>query len=534
MESEQRLQLKRYLDTLSRRKWMIIAGFLLGISCGLIFYLKQEKVYKSEALLSYQQQKINPSQMSPDEQAGIRDVVSTLSQLVLSRTSLEKIIKEENLYKDLREIVPMEDVVELMRSKIGINQSRTGDTFVIQYEGKDPAKVVRVTNGLAAKFIDENLQYREERASETSLYTQNELDMAKDMLDEKEAVMRDYKLKYYNEMPDQRAINMSRLIALQEQYQGRQESIQDLERTRALIQDQINVRKQIIEENQRYTVMLQAGAQEQGTSIKIDQRGKLEMLQNSLAGYQDRYTDQHPMVKRLKKQIANVEKLIAEEEQQKMKGESDTEAPKNFDDELFSMEIQLKDIRLSIDKLEKEKEEIQAMIGKYEEWVASAPIREAEWSSLTREYGELKRHYDFLVAQNLQASSALNLERKQKGSQFRIEDPARIPETPTKPDFRKIMLLAIGLGILGGGSLAFGLEAINTSFRSQFELEQKFDIPVLCSVPSLPLTAEIIKKKFWSTAKVGFFLVWFSALSVAFVFLVKEGKIVTPYLQFLQ
>ena len=154
---------------------------LLGASFGLFHYLKQDKVYKGEALLSYQQQKINPSQMSPDEEAGIRDIVSTLTQIVTSRSSLEKIIEEENLYKEIREYVPEDVVIEIMRRNINIVQTMfvksdtrdRGDTFVIEYYGSDPQQVVRVTNTLASRFIEENLRYREERATETSNYTEN-------------------------------------------------------------------------------------------------------------------------------------------------------------------------------------------------------------------------------------------------------------------------------------------------------------------------------------------------------------------------
>ena len=318
MESQQFSHLRQLLDIGSRRKWLILCCILLGISFGLLFFLKQEKVYKGEALVSYQQQKVNPSQMSPDEETGIRDIVSTLTQIVTSRSSLEKIILEENLYEELRENVPIEVLVEIMRKNINIVQSmfvksdtsNRGDTFVIEFFGSDPQQVVSVTNKLASRFIEENLKYREARASETSVYTQNELEMAKETLDRKEAVMRDYKLQYYNEMPDQRQMNMDRLIALQEQYQGTQESIQDLERTQILIQDQINVRKLVIEQEKKQLEMQQAIDPDASTTIVINQQAKLEMLKNSLLELQERYTEQHPQVIRLKRQIANVEQLI--------------------------------------------------------------------------------------------------------------------------------------------------------------------------------------------------------------------------------
>ena len=349
--------------------------------------------------------------------------------------------------------------------------------------------------------------------------------MAKEMLDRKEEVMRDYKLKYYNEMPDQRQLNMSRLIALQEQYQGTQESIQDLERTRVLIQDQINVRKQLVDEKQKITEMQQALEQNASTTISINKEAKLEMLKNSLEELQERYTNQHPQVKRLQKQISGLELLIAEEAK-----DPEADSPQ-FDDELFALQIQIKDIGLSVKALEEEKEEIRALINKYEEWVESAPVREAEWSSLTREYAELKRHYDFLVSQNLQANSALNLEKNQKGSQFKIEDLARVPETPVSPNFRKIMILTIFAGVMAGALLSVGLEVASTTFKSQFELEQAFDLSVICSVPRVSLTKEVAQKRFWSFAKTIVFAAWVCAIGLVIFDQRSEAQIIASLLQ---
>ena len=533
MESPRFTLIRQYLDLISRKKWLILTCILLGASFGLFHYLKQNKVYKAEALLSYQQQKVNPSQMSPDEETGIRDIVSTLTQLVTSRSSLEKIILDENLYEEIRGDVPIDGLIGIMRDNINIVQSMfvqsdtrdRGDTFVIEYYGSDPEVIVRVTNKLASRFIEENLRYRQERATETSAYTEKELEMAKEILDRKEAVMRDYKLQYYNEMPDQRELNMSRLIALQEQYQGTQESIQDLERTRVLIQDQINVRKQIIEEMKKETAMQEALSDDGSTSININKEAKLEMLENGLEDLQQRYTDQHPQVKRLKRQIQSLKILIASE-----KLDEEGDSPK-FDDELFDLQIQIKDINLSIEKLEKEKEDIRVLINKYDQWVESAPVREAEWSSLTREYAELKRHYDFLVSQNLQALSALNLERNQKGSQFKIEDYARVPETPVSPNFNKIMILSIFAGVMAGAVLALGLEIADTSFKSQFELEQAIELPVICSVPRLSLAREVAQKRAGSFGKAIFFLIWLFAIGLVLVDQRNESSIIAAFMQ---
>ena len=104
---------------------------------------------------------------------------------------------------------------------------------------------MKVTNTLASLFIEENLKYREERATETSKYTESELAMSKKVLDEKELLMRDYKLKYFNEMPEQRQGNLAQLQALIQQNQGIQNSIQELERTKVMAQEQAGMQQRL-------------------------------------------------------------------------------------------------------------------------------------------------------------------------------------------------------------------------------------------------------------------------------------------------
>lgn len=509
METQQIQTIKQLVDVAGRRKAVIISCLLISIVIGLGTYLLQPKVYMSTCLLSYQQQSVNPAKMSPEINTKIKEMVSTLTQIISSRTSLEEIINTEGLYKKERENLPMEDVVEAMRRNIDIIPSKEGDTFSISFTGSDPNKVVRVTNSLSSRFIEENMKYREERASETSAYTKDELSMVKEMLDKKEAIMRDYKLKYYNEMADQRTSNTERLIALQTQYQSRQDSIQNLEQTRAILRDQITSKRQELE-NRNNSAQTIRGPE------------TLDQLQAELKMLQGRYTNQHPRIKSLKKKISNFDQAVlnkAESEASTGKGEQSTGAN-------FEIQNQMNEVSLNIEKMKKEREEIKALIKQYEQWVAAAPVREAEWSALTREYGELKNRYDFLVGQNLQADSALNLERKQKGSQFKIEDPARRPEKPVKPDFLKIMGIALLVGCGLGAGLVFGLELLDTSFRDPTKLEETFKLEVICSVPHLPLQREIARQHKWTILGTVFFLACGAAIALAIIFFWKQGRIV--------
>ena len=490
MDQQQRQLIKKYLDLVLRRKKIIISFFLISIVVGLGGYLRTPKIFQCSSLIKYQRQSVNPTKMSPDDvRSRTNDVVSTISQQITSRTSLEKIIKEFDLYSGARRELPMEDVVEMMRDKhIEISPSKKGDIFEVSYQGADPRKVMRVTNALATKFIEENLRYRGERATATSAYVKDELSMAKETIDRKEALMRDYKLKYYNEMPDQRQINMNRLNALQEQLQNAQDSVQDLDRTRVLIQEQVTLRKEMMAQAARY-----AGLGETGELLTPQSEASVrDRLQELLA----RYTEKHPEVRRLRKRLEKLEleqlqDIVPEEGKQV----TSVFPARHGDLQLEQLQVQLKEIDYQIKRLKEDRVTIQTQIDQYLQWIENGAVREAEWAALSRDYQQLHEHYQALVARNLEAESAEYLEKSQRGSQFKIIDPAHFPEKPFKPDFRKIMLMALALGLGVGGGLAFGLELLDTSFKDPEELENVLGLPVACAIPLINTPDELKRKK---------------------------------------
>jgi len=535
MDIKQRQLVNKYLDLLFRRKIFIIVLLLLSLPIGLGVYLRTPKVYESSSLLSYQQQKISPNKLAPDFQSNIRDIVNTLTQIVTSRTNLEKIINELDLYPEAREKLPIEDVIEIFREKIVITPSNRGNIFTISYSGGQPDKVVRVTNAIAAKFIEENLKYRQERATDTSLYTNQELQTAKKVMDAQENAMRDYKLKNYNEMPGNRQANMARLTSLQGQYQGKQDSIQDLERTLVLIQDQMNNLKILAQRSAGY-----ATDGDTGISYGSEAFQRLGQLRSNLDALLLKYTEKHPEIVRVRKLIAKLEVEVQNEgdagnsasatsqttSAEVQPGRRAQKQDTTYVQTLLQLETQYKDIKRNIANIESEKTQILAEIDQVEDWVAAAPIREAEWSSLTREYDQLKKHYDYLVAQNLAAQSMLNLEERQKGSQFKIEDPGRYPGKPIKPDFLKIMIMSVmvGLGLGVGGVLV--LDVFDASFRDPETLEPSLGVPLLITIPYIETQAEVKKKK-WVLIFKSILLLSGSGLVVAlFVLVWVRGYIV--------
>lgn len=526
MDTQQRKLIKKYSDLIIDKWWLVVSSIFLTVTVGLGYYLFVPKVYQSTALLSYEQQQINPTaRMDPEQgRLRLREALATLQELVTSRTSLEKVITQYSLYEEARKHLPIDDVIIEMRKNIDIKPAVQGDIFSVTFRGADPEKVVKVASALASLFIEENLKYREERAAETSKYTESELAMAKKVLDEKEEVMRDYKLKNFNEMADQRQSNLTQLQSLVTQNQGIQESIQRLESTRAILQEQIGM-------HQRIATMRSSSESAGGgavTNRPETSADRLMRLRGYLNGLLIKYTENHPEVQRTKQLIEQLEKQGSRNQggtvRPSLSATSSSHLTASM--EIQRLQIQLKEIDFNIKQLREEQATIPPQIAKYQRWIDAAPIREAEWNALTRDYTELRRNYDQLVSQNLQAQSAENLERNQKGSKFKIVDTARLPVKPFSPNFFKIFLIALAAGVALGVVPLFVLDFIDTSFKDVDEVEEYIGVPVICAIPIIEKETEIKKEKYVSRVRVSVVAMYGTVLLIAIGIMWARGMIV--------
>jgi uncharacterized protein involved in exopolysaccharide biosynthesis len=102
-----------------------------------------------------------------------------------------------------------------------------------------------------------------------------------------------------------------------------------------------------------------------------------------------------------------------------------------------------------------------------------------------RDYDLMKSNYQSLLDKKIASQMAENLERKQQGEQFKVLDPARIPERPIKPDMNKILMIGFALGLGLGVGLTWLRESLDQSFKTVSELETELGLRVLATIPNL-------------------------------------------------
>ena len=140
---------------------------------------------------------------------------------------------------------------------------------------------------------------------------------------------------------------------------------------------------------------------------------------------------------------------------------------------------------LEIKRLQDESGKLRAQIGQYRGRIEGATVREQQMSSIVQEYDNTKRLYESLLRKSEEAQQAENLERRQKGEQFRIIDPARTPEKPVQPDIPKVLLIGLLAGLGCGLGGIFVREQLDRSFRDPEDAEVTLGLKVLANIPKI-------------------------------------------------
>jgi len=469
IEEEKSFSIVEYLEIAWRRKWFIITPFFLVIPIAVVLCFTLPKIYKASTTILVIPQNIPNDLVRSTVTMNPSEYLNVLSQEIMSRTRLEKIIHELSLFSNLKGKMLTEHMIGAMRSNIDIDvhtsQNRGVSSFTISYLGENPQQVAATTNRLASLFIDENLKSRELQAQKTTEFLSNELKILNTTLEEQEKKTSEFKQRYIGSLPEQRDANLRMLDQLILQRQRITDELNDVENRKIILQQQLF----------QSDSFLSPASDERETLPAGSLPSRINNTKRRIATLQNKYTDNHPDVISAK---AELQHLMS-----KLKSGT-TEAPEEahspfgneIDQQLFSLNLEKK-------TLKSEDREIKAKIANYQSRVELAPKLEQQLFSLMRDYENTKSAYDELMQKRMAARQAEKLEINQQGEQFRVLDPAKVPYNPFKPDPFKIMLLGFALALGLGGGLVFLIESLDNSFYSVKDLESYLELPALVSIP---------------------------------------------------
>jgi uncharacterized protein involved in exopolysaccharide biosynthesis len=293
---------------------------------------------------------------------------------------------------------------------------------------------------------------------------------AKKRLDELDGTLKRFKEKYMGRLPEQLNTNLRTLDRLQFDLQATADRLHETK------ERSLSLEKQIMDlEQEVLSASPDLKTAPEETAIRLRQMKKI------LEDLQGLYKDNYPDVILMKEQIQKLETQLSKPNHDS-KTVGTVELLKG-NEKYRRLKEEHRQLLSELTVLEGKRDRLTVQIDDYEKRVELTPRVEEQFKNLLRDYTMSQNNYQILLEKSINARISENLERRQKGEQFRILDPANLPERPYKPNIPRLILSVAFAGMGSGIGLALLIEMLNPCFRKPEDFEGVLNTPVLVSIP---------------------------------------------------
>jgi uncharacterized protein involved in exopolysaccharide biosynthesis len=382
----------------------------------------------------------------------------------MTKESLVDVVKRVDPYPDLTDASPtdkaslLEQNTEVERvDPVTLEPSEATTAFTISYYNPDRQRAVAITDQLLQLYLTYNQRTRAEQAAAALHFLESQAAQLEDSMRGMERRLEQFKLKYGSALPDSEGRNLV----------GSDRAQRDLES----FESQIRIA-------QERESMLQLQLTEISPSLTAavgDWRTELAKMRADLALAEQKYTSEHPDVKRLRRAIAD---LAAQGAASSGAG---AEAPDNPD--YLRVKSQLDATRRELDALRANASRARSDLAQYEQNLAMTPGVERQYVELSREYGIAQARYSDLQNKIKEAALAQTLESEARGERLTLLRAPSASPRPASPNRLGIILLgfvtSVGIAFL----VAVLKDTADPTVRSADDLEAIVEAAPLGHVP---------------------------------------------------
>ena len=489
-------KLGEYAHILRKRKWLVLLpAIVIGLAIGYVVF-RLPDMYESVTLIVVKPSTLPNSVVPTITEETLTRELTSISQVVTSRSSLQPLLEKYDLYKEERlRGEPMELLIDSMRKqiKVEVNTSRNDITngFNITYRGRDPKTTQAVAAELAGKYIDEQTKGTVNAGTSAKQFIEEQVHAAKEELDAIDTQRLTYLQQNMNNLPSQSQALVGRLTALHE---GQKALIAELGRSRDL---GAAYRSQLADITKSYEQEIVLSAENttdpkttQAWAELVRRRSEYEgELQSLLAQYKEKHPDIIAKKKQLEDIKAQQDQLIGEwkarieERKQKLTQLSDPR--------ILSLKTQIAMMDSDMERQQKLLSETNAQIADLDARINAIPNAEVGLEAIDREYQTKKLNYDNLLAQQQKIVVGADAAKDQQGGGIQVVDPANLPESPVAPKRFVLTIAGFAIGIVLGLVLVVAVE-LRRLFTIQTAEDAKHytGLPLLVSIPELLTPAE--------------------------------------------
>ncbi len=491
MLGHRKFDLLDYLGIFRRRFPVILIPVLICPVLAYVATLVLPPRYVSTSLIFIDRPKVTKDVVKPMTSGDLLERITAIQEKVLSRTRLEPLLVKYGF--EAANLPVSEAAVDLLRKAIVIAPAEFANGLSDSSRGPIPGLSISCTArsawaaqgicmDITSMFIEESLDQQEQLEQGTTNFLSDQLTDAKRKLDEEDAKLADFKTQNLGRLPEDQGTNLSVLMEHNAELDAANQAIDRASQDRSYAQSLL--------EQQLSSWQATVAPSSAGVTTSVDDlQVKLGKMQESLAEMETQFTADYPDVVKLKGEIADLQKQIADRAAAKkkvgakpaLKSPEGRPEPKQIQQIRAQIQQDNEIIRTRTEEQARLKTEITA----YEQKLQLSPVVEEELKNLTRDHEIALQFYNDLLSKKSKSGMETALAQREEGERFRLLDA---PNLPVKPDFpKRILFLGGGLagGVAIGIALALLLEMQDKSIRDERDIEVLLKIPNLASVPAV-------------------------------------------------
>ena len=525
-----------YLGILRRRRALILTVFVVLFAAAVVVAIALPPVYRSTATILIKEQEIPQEFVRSTVTSFADERIQVISQQVMTRSTLLELVDKYGLYGNARQRETSEEILDRMRRDIKltpisaeVTDRRTGSpvkstiAFSLSYDSEIAANAQKIANELTTLYLNENVKNRQQKAAETTSFLDEELARAGAHISELEQKLSAFKLRNQGRLPESTLANQvgsertnaeiqrieRETVFLEERKMSLQAQLADTKLTTPIVgtagntllepEDRLrSLQAQLTTLTGTYsddhpdvkrlkreiaTLKAETGLREEAT----DRETRLAELQVQLSNLRQKYADDHPDVVRLKRALAAIEQAVrAGPETSAGKADLLLRARKPDNPVYINLKAQIDTVGSQIEALRSERETLRNRLAQLDMRVSQTPEVEREYLELARDMDSSRASFRELRDKQTKAQIAEQLERGRKAERFTLIEPPIFPEKPYRPNRVVIVIMGLLLAVVGAAGAAVLREAVDQTVHGARDVVRVMQVPVLAILPQLP------------------------------------------------
>ena len=522
-----------FVDMVRPHKTWIFGPLWAGIVIATVVAFLWPDTYLSSALIRVTSSQVPDRYVQTNLNQMLSERISAISQGVLSRSTLTNIIQTHDLYPRERRRLPMEDIIEQMRTRhirIGVvnlqNSTKSVGAFPISFQYENRFLAQKVTQDIVSRLINENERETMTQSQTTTDFLTTEVVKAKQQLEEIEAKLAEFKIRNAGTLPDDQSVNFSAMNSLDQRISQTNASISRVNQEKLLMESNLRIlREQLAKAVEIASIAPLDPQRALAKNEELAQKNReITAGEQALTQYKEMYTDSHPEIRRIVASLAVVRRqrddlvrldkeALAEEGRKAAEAEK-SKAPRRIfvtremqvlDGNIKQMESMIQGKSVELQDLTAEITRTSAQAKGYQSRITSAPLSGQAYSLLNRDYEQAKLAYGALKKNQDESARGTAIIRNKQRETLDLLDQASLPVTASEPRRELIIGGGAGLGLLLGLLLMGVREMKDTTLKNLKDVRAYTQLTVLGCVPLLEGDVVVKRRKRvallgWSTA----------------------------------